>query len=117
MTVKSRYLGPRNRFTTWRGSLVNILDIQKKFLIAFETVVEVVSTIYTNCRIILVRTKHFTQINISVRNSVFAYLFIKKLLNAAPAGLKYVTHIFYVQKSYFNGNVFTNIWIVSFPSC
>jgi hypothetical protein len=116
MTVKSRYLTPRNLFITWRGSLVNILAIQKKFIIAFETIVDVVATKHKNCRIISVRTKHFTQINISVRNSVFAYLFIKKLLSAAPAGLKYVTHIFYVQKSYLNRNVFTKIWIVSCPS-
>ncbi len=44
MTVKSRYLGPRNLFTTWRGSLVNILAIPKKCIIAFGTVVNIVAT-------------------------------------------------------------------------
>jgi hypothetical protein len=43
--------------------------------------------------------------------SLFCNLILKKLVRAAPSGLKCGTHIFYVRKVYLNGNV----WIVSFP--
>jgi len=113
---KSRYLGPCNLFIAVLGSLASVLAVQKKFIIRFETVFNVVATEHKSCRIMLVGTAKFTLINISVRNSVFAYLFKKKLLSAAHSGLKCETHIFYVQKAYLKGNVFINIWIVPFSS-
>jgi hypothetical protein len=91
------------------------LAIQKKFSIDFETVVDVVATKHKNCRIILVRRTNFTLINISVRNSVFAYLFIKKLVSAAHSGLKCGTHVFSIRKAYLKGYVFINVRIVPFP--
>jgi hypothetical protein len=101
---------------TRRGSLVNILATQKKSIIGFETVVDVLATKHKSCRIFLVGTENLTLINPSVRNSVFAYLFRKKLVSAAHSGLKSETHIFYVQKAYLKGDVFINIWMVAFSS-
>jgi hypothetical protein len=79
-------------------------------------VIDIVANEHKNCGRIWVRTKNFTQVNISVRNSVFAYIFIKKLVSPVSSGLKCGTHIFYVWNAYLKGEVFINVWIVPFPS-
>jgi hypothetical protein len=77
---------------------------------------DVVENKHKNCGRILLRTKKFTQVNISIRNSVFAYLFLKMLVSPVSSGLKFGTRIFYVWKAYLKGKVFINVWIVPFPS-